>query len=660
MRFAKFLMLILPILFLVSCTTEHSKIIVAEFGNNNITMEEFEKDYAKNSGGFENAKKDSITAYKNFLDLFVNYKMKLRDAEVRGYGKDADMQKEFDDYKANIGTTLFLEKEFYEPNLKALYERRKTEYRASHIFLNEDSTRNKQQTEAFAKELIARLAKGEDFAKLAAQYSKDIYTAKDGGDVYYQVAGKIKIPALEDALYALEAGQVYPEPVWSGYGYHVLKVTDKRPRRAAIKVSHIMVQYNDSTGKADTARALGLIKEYEGKLKAGEDFGTLAKKYSADKASGANNGDIGFIDHSMMVKEFDEAAFKLKPGEISPIVKTRYGFHIIKLTEEKPYPQYADDRETLKGLFQETRYKLEYVKFTGKLLKDLNFVVNADTKKKVLGNSDTLKIGIDYPTSKLKAVAGSEAIFSYGAKNISVDSLFYFIKRKAEGSPQRMDERTLDEFITQYSQDLVIRDKAMSFDLVNPEFSSLMKEYRNGMYLFKILDEEVWSRINIDSVATKNFWDKNKSKFQWGNRVEFKETHVAADSIMKKITSSLSSGISFDTLYTKYNQRSGFENKPGYYGLVDVEYNQLAKEANKLVKPGDVSKPFEFENAFSIVKLIKKETARLKSFDEAKAESASMLQDAESKRLETEYLNKLKNLYKPKLNYDELSKAYKQ
>ena len=384
MRLKKLSMLILPILFLVSCTTEHSKIIVAEFGNNKITMDEFEKDYAKNSGGYEKAKTDSFAAYKNFLDLFVNYKMKLRDAEVRGYAKDPDMQKEYNDYKANIGTTLYLEKEFYEPNLKTLYEKRKTEYRASHIFLTEDSTRNKQQTEALGKELIARLAKGEDFAKLAAEYSKDTYTKKDGGDVYYQVAGKIQVPALEDAVLSLETGKIYPEPVWSGYGYHVIKVTDKRPRRIGIRVSHLLIQFADSAGQVDTALALRRIQDLERRVKTGDNFEQLVKKYSEDKTTKDKGGDLGFIDHSMMVKEFDAAAFRLKVGEVSPVVKTRYGFHLIKVTEEKPFPSFAEDREALKGMFQSTRYKKEYGDFTAKLIKAANLVVNADTKKKVL------------------------------------------------------------------------------------------------------------------------------------------------------------------------------------------------------------------------------------------------------------------------------------
>ena len=129
------LLLFLPLIAFYSCAPEHSQIVVAEFGNNKVNIGEFENAYSKNSGGFDKASKDSLKNYENFLDLFVNYKMKLRDAYVRGLTTDPDVQKEVRDYKINIGTTLFLDNYLYEPNIKILFERRKTEFRASHIFL---------------------------------------------------------------------------------------------------------------------------------------------------------------------------------------------------------------------------------------------------------------------------------------------------------------------------------------------------------------------------------------------------------------------------------------------------------------------------------------------------------------------------------------------
>jgi peptidyl-prolyl cis-trans isomerase SurA len=286
--------------------------------------------------------------------------------------------------------------------------------------------------------------------------------------------------------------------------------------------------------------------------------------------------------------------------------------------------------------------------------------LNNAVAKKIVDNGDTLKITQGYPDTKIAKYVGKELLFTLAGKTYSVDSLFNHLLKNANYLGRNIDQKTIDEGIAQYASDVAVREKAMNYDKVDQEFASLMAEYKNGMYLFKILEEEVWQKINVDSAKTKNFWEMNKDKFKWGNRVEFKEIYVNQDSIQEKVTTELASGVSFDSLYHKYNTRSGYENKVGYFGLVDVSVNELAMQANSLNKVGDISKSFKFEDGWSFVKLVKKDPARLKSFEEAKPEAASMLQEKESKRLEEEYMLKMKGLYNPKLNYEKLENAFKK
>jgi peptidyl-prolyl cis-trans isomerase SurA len=660
MRFLKLIAVFAAIVVFVSCSAETGRTIIAEFGKDKIYLDEFEKAYSKNSGGLQKAQTDSMAAYKKFLDLYVNYRMKLRDGAVRGYASDPDMQKEYDDYKANIGTTLMLEKEIYEPSMKQLYERRKTEYRASHIYVAVDSARTKEQAESYANELIAKLNKGEDFAKLAAEYSNDKNTAKRGGDVYYFTAGMINLPTIEDAIYSLEIGQVFQKPIFSGYGFHILKVTDKCPRRSSIRADHILITFRDTAGVVDTVKALNKINEIEQRIKAGENFNELAFKYSDDPGSKSKKGDLGYFDRGRMVHEFDEAAFKLKVGEISPIVKTQYGYHIIKLTEESPQKSYDEEKDDLREIIQRGRYKAEYDKLVDSFKKEFNFSLNNSAVEKIIANADTLKINQGYPETKIAKNAGKEVLFSISDRKYPVDSLFGYLVKNGSFLGRGIDRNTVDAGIAQYTAELVVKEKAMNYDKVDLEFANLMSEYRNGMYLFKILEEEVWQKISIDSAKTKNFWESNKEKFRFADRVEFKEIYVEQDSIQQLISSSLGKGIAYDTLYAKYNKRTGYENKLGYYGLVDITANELARHANSLQNIGDVSEPFKFESGWSFVKLIRKDAARIKTFEEAKPEASSMLQEIESKRLEDEYLTKLKKRYAPVINYEELDNAFKK
>lgn len=658
MRSAKFLLL-LPLTILISCTSQNSKIVVAEFGGNKIYMDEFEKAYAKNSGGFEKAKSDSISSLKQFLDLYVNYKMKLRDASVRGLKSDEDMKKEYLDYKTNIGKTLFLENKLYGPNLHQLYERRKTEYRVSHIFLLPDSTHSQQQVTELGNQLIKRIQNGEDFATLAKQYSNDPYTNKLGGDVYFVTAGQINIPAIEDAIYSTEPGNIYPQLVSSGYGYHILKVTVRQQRKPSIEAEHILIPFSDSTG-VDTAKALNKIRDIEKQIKEGKNFGEMAAKYSYDKASALKYGNLGYFQRGQMVKEFDEAAFNLKVGEVSPIVKTKFGFHLIRLNAISPLKSYEEEKSDLKEIYDRTRYKYDFDKLIQNLKTEFSFVQNTATYNKILAYSDTLKIGPAYLESNLKNQAGNDEIFKINNKSYTCDSLFNHIIKAGSYLNMTINGKILQDAIDQYVSDILLREKALIYDKENHEFAKLLDDYESGMYLFKILEDEVWSKISIDSAKTYSFWQETKGNYRWKDRVEFKEIYNQKDSLINNCYSLAISGSPYDSLIVKYNQRMGYENKMGYNGLTAVDFNELAKQANLLKNIGDISKPFRFEDGWSIVKLVKREPARIKTFEEAKAESASILQEKESKRLEDEYMNKLKNIYHPKIYYDELRQAFKQ
>ena len=112
MHRTKLLLLVLPLIIFISCTSQNPRIVVAEYGNYKIYLDDFEKAYARNSGGIEKAKTDSLSSYQTFLDLYLNYKLKLRDAEVRGYTKDADMQKEL---RLSLQTSVRIKEQRFEP-----------------------------------------------------------------------------------------------------------------------------------------------------------------------------------------------------------------------------------------------------------------------------------------------------------------------------------------------------------------------------------------------------------------------------------------------------------------------------------------------------------------------------------------------------------------
>ncbi len=640
---------------LSSCAPEHSQIVLAKFGNQNVKMGEFENAYAKNVGSLEKAKQDSLSQLKNFLNLYVDFRMKLRDAYVRGYDNNPELQNELTDYKKKVGVTYLLEKKLVDPGINTLYDRRKFELRVSHIMIRPDST-GWDHAKTKAEALLDSLNNGADFATLAEKYSQDTFSKPRGGDIYYITAGDLPYQ-FEDAAYNTEVGTYYPKVVKSPYGYHIIKVTEKRERVPEIRVSHILASFFKHPGKADSVDAKAKIDTVMEKLKAGEDFAKLAKEYSDDPGSAKNGGDVGFFKRRMMVQPFDEAAFNLKNiGDVSGIVKTRFGYHIIKLTGKKPYPTFDEDRDNLKKIFKRQRYQDAYDSLVAGLRTKYDYKLNQDTFGAMVGRSDTTKVGQDNPAfDEIKNLT----LFTYSDSTVNVGQFLEKLAADNDFSAKPMNPDLLKKAIEKISAGYLLNKEAMGLDKTDPEFASLMKDYRDGIYIFKLQEDEVWNKVKVDSTDLKNYYEKTKDNYVWPDRVNFSEIFTRTDSLAQEYYRQLQNGANFDTLAAKYTERPGYKKLAGNHGLVYAAESDLSQKANQLKSPGDYSKPFNTRGGFAIVKLVAKDPSHLKTFEEAKPEVSGAFQDAESKKLEKNYVQELRNRYNPVIHYDELEKAYK-
>lgn len=649
--------LILTAILFSACSTPHSEIVLVKFGNDKITMGEFEQAYAKNAGGIEKAKKDSIQNYENFLKLYTNFRLKLKDANARGYATNPELNDELLDYKKKVGVTYILEKQLVEPAIKQLYEERKYEFRVSHLMIRPDSS-GEEAARIKTQDLLNRMKNGESFEKLVAEFSQDNFSKTSGGDIYYITAGML-IPEFEEAVYKTKPGDIYPEVVKTKYGYHIIKVTEKRERIPQVRASHIMVDYYTEGGEVDSAAAKARIDSVYMRLKNGEDFAKLASEYSEDQGSKNNGGDLNYFERRMMVKEFDEAAFNLKIGEISNVISTSFGYHIIKLTDRKPYPPFEDEKENLKRIYKQTRYNRDYDNLIDNLKKKYSYNQNAELITRVAQLGDSLRMSGDYWKAEWRNTVNNNVIFSYDNKNIILDTFFTKVEALPEFQSKLINKTNLEESVKKISGDLLLENEALNLDKTNSEFAALMADYQNGIYIFRLQDEEVWGKISLDSVRLLEHYEKTKDRYRWDDRIELSEIHSKSDSLIKHYYSLLKQGENFDTLAAHYTERPGFKEKSGRFQLLSVNSSQLSIEANKLSNPGDFTEPFPMSGGYSIVKLIRKEPARIKTFEEARAEVSGSFQEEESKRLENSYVDGLYQVYKPVFYTEMLSKAFK-
>jgi peptidyl-prolyl cis-trans isomerase SurA len=628
--------------------------VVAKFGDNEIKMKEFENAYIKNAGSLEAAKKDSLSKLKSFLDLYVNFKMKLRDADVRGYGDDPALKNELIDYKKKVGVTYLLEKNIVEPGIKDLYDKRKWELRVSHLMIRPDST-GEEAARKRTQSILDSIKNGKSFEEMVSKYTQDSFSKQAGGDIFYITAGQLPVE-FEDAAYDTPQGQVYPFVVRTKYGFHIIKVTDKKERVPQIRASHILIAFNNGKGVPDTAFAKAKLDTVLNALKSGEDFGKVAMQYSDDTGSKQQGGDLNFFERRMMVKEFDEAAFKLKVGEVSGVVRTNFGYHIIKVTDKKPYPTFEDDKENLKKIFKQSRYQVQNDSLIARLKVKYNFKVNDNNLKYIATKSDSVKIGGDHP--KMNEIKDVE-VLSYSGNSVKAQEFF----NKLNGSNDYLNKLATFDLLkgaaNKFGADYLLDEEAMNLEKTNAEFASLMEDYRNGIFIFKLQDEEVWSKISFDSTKLYNYYAASKSNYVFPDRINFSEIFSRKDSLIKHYYGLLKKGMDFDSIASKYTERPGYGEKAGNYGLVEINNSALSQEANKLNNSGEYSNPFANSDGFSIVKLVTKELSRVKTFEEAKAEVSGSFQESESKRLEQEYIDKLKNKYKAVIYYDNLEQAFK-
>lgn len=653
LKLSSFLVLTLII---VSCSTKHSDIVIGKFNDDKITMAEFEKAYSKNAGSYERASKDSLSNYKNFAELYMNFRMKLKDAYERGYDKDKALLDELNDYKKKVGSTYIQEKYLVEPNLQEMYERRKTEVRASHLMIRPEQSGGDEAAKQLALALLDSIKSGlKTFEELVAVHSQDQFSKNKGGDIFYFTAGQLPYE-FEDACYKTPKDSIYPEVVRTKFGYHIIKVTDRKPRIPRIHAAHILISFANEDGQIDSAAARAKVDTIMAKLKAGEDFAELAKEYSDDTGTKDKGGDLGFFERRMMVQQFDEAAFNLEPGQISDVVETQFGYHIIKLLERGEMPTFEQDKDNLKNILKRLRYQDIYNDYISELKKEYNFVVNEPLFDRIIENSDSILIGADYPhPDKVE----NETIYSYANVKKTFGEFYERMKKDTEFTGKRFDSGILNKAVTKYSNEELLEFKAMGLDTIDTQFAELMTDYKNGIFIFKLQEDEVWNKVEIDSVRLAEFYEKNKQNYQWPDRVAFTEIWVRSDSLARHYYQLLAEGkADFDSL-AKNTERFGMKEKAGKYDLTPVNNSDLSRKANELKNIGDFTEVFPQAGGYCILRLDARDVARIKTFEEARAEVTGAFQEAESKRLENEYISSLKKKYNPVIYYEELSKAFK-
>jgi len=642
--------LVVSIFVLAGCAPKYDDQIVLEVGPNKLTLRDFENFYMRNSTSLEAARQSTPEEREKFLDLLTNYKLKLQDAYDRNLLNDPDIVSELRDYRVTLASTFIIEREITEPGIKRLYDHRQKQILAQHILFSMKPDATLEETlKVFNKamDVLNRARRGENFDSLALKFSDDPSVKVNHGVVYYFTGGvMVGTNSFEDAAYGVKKGDLCQRPVRSTFGYQIFRVLDSEPTRL-LRVRHIMARFQtNNPDSADVASALGRIKAVQDSLKKGRDFGSLAMKLSEDGGSTAQGGDLGWFERRRWVQPFDEAAFKLKTGEVSGIVRTPFGFHLLRLDSVKSLAPYSVMYPDLKKTYQQTRYGEDYTRYVDTLKKQFKYSFNESAFTEFLSHVDSAKTTDDSSwDAALTPAIRSMALMTVNGRAIPVDSIVSLLRKKQEFRSASLRRSDLKPHLDRIADSYLLEEKAVGLEARYPDFAALMKEYTDGIVLYKAEQTEVWNKTSVTDSSLRRYFSENRDKFAFPERVKIGEIEVESDTTALMLYDSLKHGADFASLATRWNEDPDLRSKGGLRGFQTVDTNEVIKQAAAL-EPGEVSDPIELDNGgYAIVKLYAKEPARRKTFEEAGAEVSNDYQEHISKALEKQWVDRIKQKY---------------
>ncbi|MBI1803388.1 MAG: peptidylprolyl isomerase [Ignavibacteriae bacterium] len=655
--------LLVTIIFAVmpGCSPKASDVVVLEVGTSKVSLVEYEDFYTRNSGSRDAAKRSSTEEREHFLDLLTNYKLKLQDAYDNSLLDDPEIRKELAEYRSSLASTFMLEREITEPGIKQLYERRKVNIHAGHILLSVKPDASPEDTlKAYtkARDLIQRAKSGESFDSLAIQYSEDPSVKSNHGDLYYFSSG-VWVKPFEDGAYALKKGEISPLPVRSVFGYHIIKVLDIEPSRS-LRVRHIMARFQSmNPDSADSAGALMRIHGMQDSLKKGWDFEKLTVKLSEDAGSANDGGLLPWFERRRFVEPFERAAFALKPNQLSDIVRTPFGFHLIRLDSVTELASYTQLHDQLKSVYQKARYNDDFSTYLVELKKEFNYSFNEQTLAALLSQLDSTKTTDDSAwDGTVSKDVRAMTLLTVGTRSFSVDEILSVFARKTEYRATSLRRPELTPKFERIAETVLLDAKSAGLESRYPEFAALMKEYTDGVVLYKAEQLEVWNKTSVTDSALKAYFERNRDKFIFPERVNINEINLESDTLAVLVYDSLVHGADFSSLASRWNDDQSLKLQKGARGLVNVETDEASKHAASL-NVGEFSEPIDLEQGGSvIVQLVGREPARQKTYEEAGAEVSNAYQEYASKQLEQNWIERIKQRHPIKQYKENLKKAF--
>ena len=632
----------------------YTKKTLITIGDKEISAKEFMDTYEKNNINTDVLDKKSV---EDYLKLYIDFQLKVAEAEYLKMDTSATFQKELANYRQQLAKPYFSNEDITDELVKEAYDRMQYDMNAAHILFRCDVNAIPADTLKVynkAMEVRERILKGEDFNAMAVEFSEDP-SARDMEEIpgvrraYVGNKGELGYFTAFDMVYPFETGVYNTEtgslsmPIRSSFGYHLIKVNSKTPALGYIRAAHIFIAADPKDpNKTDSLLCAKANNIYNEVINDQENWTEYVRKYTDDKGTIANSGLLSPFKVNQIVPEFISVVKELKPNEISKPVKTSFGYHIIKLVGNTPPADFDTEESKIKErVGRDMRGQLSEEIAMRRIMKDNNFKENLKVKDAFIATIDSSIITAQYKAGE--EIDMTEVLFSTKNKSWSVQDFVNFIykNQKTQGflTPAAYAYQLYDSFLQQE----VFAYEDSKLEEKYPDFKALVQEYHDGILLFSLMENEVWNKAVQDTLGLKYYYEANKESYMWKDRVKAMVVTCHNRGDVEQVKDMMRNGVEIDSLRSfikenkvKASARVAFYQKGDNVNVDATQWieNAIAEYASSV------------DNSTQIIKILEVRKPEPKTFKEAKG----LITSAYQVELETEWLEQLREKFDVKVD----------
>lgn len=478
-----------------------------------VSKEEFLKAYNKNN----TAQKPTPASYREYLELYIRYKLKVRAALDAQLDTLAGQRMELQNFRSQVAESYLKDETSLDRLVKEAWQRGQKDIHISHILIALSKNASPYDTaRAYEKAMAAYtvLKRGKKFEDIARMYSEDPSAKVNSGSLGYITVFTLPYQ-LESLAYSLAPGQI-SKPYRTKGGYHIFRNDGERKSLGRIKVAQILIAFPPSATEAQRQEAHRKADSLYDLLRKGGDFAALARSYSGDNLSYQQGGELPEFGIGRYDSAFEATAFGLdRDGAISKPLASEFGYHIIRRLSRNPFPATMDEPATalvkqqvmndprievsrkalLDRIKQQTQFRMAEVN-------DLDLWAYTDSAMRNPGLTSFRGLGF------------TTTLFFFGNQSYFLKEWLDFARAGRGSRPPagpQADKELFDRFVERMAQDYY-RNHLEDY---NKDFAFQLTEFREGNLLFEIMQRRIWDKASTDSAGLRKYYDAHRDKYWW-------------------------------------------------------------------------------------------------------------------------------------------------